>query len=204
MSLVQDVKMTELTRDVNSTTSTLISGLKFQTSMLVDTTIQVAPSKIDSYMSSAVLHNQVASTATPLNVMTLKTAPRTGQSSICHLHSSQRDRVLEFPKLPMKKSSSSEDSQANSCVNATFTILVRTLCKKQSISPTSTFLLSKCQQCLTNPPVRTKLSLQIGKANVSSSMNTTADSRASRICATSRWTESEISNHYRSIEPTQH
>ena len=175
--------MTELTRDVSNTTSTLISGLKFQTSMLADTTIQVAPSKIDSYMSSAVLLSQVASTATPLNVMTLKTAPRTGQSSICHLHSSLRDRVLVFPKLPMKKSSSSEDFQANSCVNATSITLVRTLCKKQSISPTSTFLHSKCQQCLTSPPVKTKLSLQIGKANVSSSMSTTADSRASRICA---------------------
>ena len=114
--------MIELTKDVNSTTSILISGSKFQTSMLVDTTIQVARSKTDSYMSSVVLLNQVASTATLLNVMTLKTALRTGPSSICHLHSSQKDRVLEFPKLLMKKSSSSVDFQANSCVNATSTI----------------------------------------------------------------------------------
>ena len=196
--------MTEPMRDVNSTTSTSIFGSKFQTSMLVDTTIQVARSKIDSYMSSAVLLNQVASTATLSNVMTLKTDPKTGQSSICHLHNSLRDRVLVFPKLLMKKSLSLVDFLANFCVNATFITLVRTRWKKQSISLTLTFLLSKCQQCLTNPVVKTKLSLQIGKANVSSSMSTTEDSRASRICATSRWTECDKSNPYRSIEPTRH
>ena len=196
--------MTEHTKDVSSTILILISGSKFQTSMLVDTTIRVARSKIDSYTYSVVLPSQVASTATLLNVMTLKTAPRTGLSSICHLHSSRRDKVLVSPKLPMKKSSSSVDFQANSCVNATSTTSVRTRWKKQTISLTSIFLLSKCQQFLTNPPVRTKSSLQIGKANVSSSMSTTADSRASRICATFRWTEFDKSNPYQSIEPNQH
>ena len=101
----------------------------------------------------------------------------------------------------MKRLLSLADFQENSFVNATFTMSARTQWKKQITNQILIFLLSKCQLFLTNLEVQIRSSLQIGKASVSLSMNTTADSRVSRICATFRWTEFEKSNPYRSIEP---